>query len=93
MSEEKPAETPKPPQDDGLKSRKFLSAAISVGVVFFVASLVLMCGVLDVRGAADSLVKMGFSFDDWTGLVKTLVGFLVIGYGAVNVSEKWTLTR
>jgi hypothetical protein len=84
---------PKEPQDDGFKSRKFLTAVIGAGAVFLVATMVLLLATLDVRGAADSVVKLGFGFDDWSGLMKTLLFIVVVGYGAVNLGEKWTLTR
>jgi len=83
---------PKKPQDDGRKSRKWLTAVVGCGAAWAVMSL-FMAAAMTFPGVLAAAKQLGLDAPLYVASTKWLVGFAVIGYGATNVAEKFVLTR
>lgn len=81
------------PKDDGLKSRKFLTAVIGCGVVWLAITAALFFSLFDVAGAAGVAEKLKLTAELWADTSETLLWIAVAGYGITNVAEKFVLTR
>lgn len=92
--------------NDGGKDRKWKTAIIGCGAAWVAATIFLglaMLGVGEtcttapvpqcVGGATAAAKSLGFTAVLWWDATRWLVGFAVVGYGSLNVAEKWVRTR
>ncbi len=100
---------PKPPQDDGKGSRKWLTAVVGSGAGFLVISGVFFIALADFGamcqldptgskmicggGTADTALKLGFTADVWTYCALLFLSFSTGVYGGWNLIEKALLLR
>ena len=100
---------PAPPQDDGKKSRKWLTAIVGSGAGFLTITSVFFIALADIGatcqlheatakmvcggGTADTALKLGFTADVWTYCALLFLSFSVGIYGGWNLVEKALLLR